>query len=398
MTKNILVLSEVQEGGEWISILRLIGATKNISDKYNFFLIAFSQEKTFADKLFDDVLLIKPASTSPPFSFIKKLFLDIFRAREELKRFGINNDIDLIIVTNFLFILPLFTISKLKRIKIIYLFQGIKSVPIKRLKDLDYRQLTIKFLERLAMFLSDLIIAPSKEGADYVRSALSFLSSFKKIAVIPVSVPKEFFRKPNPQIKNSLKNKLGLRESQKIILYSGRIAKFKGLENLVEGFADFQKVEPKAFLIFAHPAKNINFELLFKLKGRVKTGQLESKVKFISATTISELIGIYNLADVLILPSEIEMAPLVIVEALATQTPCIGTKVGNVGSIMSQIDSQLLLANNSPAEIVRSLNYFFNLSKEEVNNIKKRGLRLVKSYLPEASGKSFLALIRSLRI
>jgi|SRR3989344_1352538 len=398
MTKNILVLSEVQEGGEWISILRLIGATKNISDKYNFFLIAFSQEKTYKDKLFDDVLLIKSSSANPPFSFIKKYFWDFLHARENLKRFSMDNDFDLIIITNFLFALPLFTISKLKRITFIYLFQGIKSIPIRKFSDLDYRQLVIKFLERLGMLLSSVIVVPSKEAGDYVRAMLGFFSPLKKIVIVGVSIPIEFFNKPTVSHLYTLRKKIGLKSHQNVILYSGRIAKFKGLENLIEGFSILLHKSPKSVLILAYPKKGIDNELSTNLRIKVKKLGLEEKVKFITNLSLNKLVGIYYLADVLVLPSEIEMAPLVIIEALATQTPCMGSKVGNIESILSQIDNRLLLNNNSPDEISKSLNYFFNLSKEEINKIKQRGLQIAKNYTPEASGKSFLALIRSLRI
>lgn len=96
------------------------------------------------------------------------------------------------------------------------------------------------------------------------------------------------------------------------------------------------------------------------------------------------------------MPSEIEMAPLVLIESLACGTPFLGTKTGNMPYLLNKIDPFLILDNNSPKEIYKKLIYYFTLPKDSVEKMKKKSLEISNQYTEEASAQKFIKLIDSI--
>ena len=105
--------------------------------------------------------------------------------------------------------------------------------------------------------------------------------------------------------------------------------------------------------------KSINFELsiagieswypqyISELKGFTKTSGLSDKVKFLGEVTQPELISLYSDADLLILPSLAESAPMVISQSLAMGIPVLASNVGEIPNMVSEgVDGVLVKAGN----------------------------------------------------
>lgn len=394
-TTNILLLSYAHPGGEWMATTRLLeGVKKRLGKKITFTTISFTDGYKERFPFFEKQILIPHAKAKKPLSFIKTLFLDFKNARQAILE--INSDlrnISYILVTHYLFLPQILSLRFLERKKVFFYFHGLKSGIF---RSLDFRQIIIRVLEILSLIASNIIITPSLAAQGYVSSLLGPISRFKSFVLIPNSVSNEFFKKPSKKDLYILRKKIKVNEKQKIILYSGRIAKNKGLENLIAAFGKILLTQRSAVLVIAFPSSNKDDQLFEALQEKINKAKLKNHVKFIPDPKTNKLIRLYQISDVLVLASEIELAPLAIIEALACGTPCLGTDVGNMGEILSSINPSLVLKNNSPEEIFNKLNSFFVLPPKRRKEIKIKSRQTARYYSPHNSAKKFIQLLHLL--
>src|SRR3989344_3043187 len=228
--KNVLILSDIIEGGEWIATVRLLNALKK-KGGYKFNLIGFKCNYKPHATPFDEIVFLKRAKADKPLSFIKKLYKDFLNAKKHVLPTLKSNRFDFVLCTDYLLAIALKSANF--NTKIVYSFHGIKS----EIGNNDYRQLITRMLEKFSLIMSDSIIVPSIHAKEFILKQTWPIS--KKIYVVPNIIPNEFFRKITRVEKVKFRRKYNLKSDEKIILYSGRIAKFKGLENLVKGFSKF---------------------------------------------------------------------------------------------------------------------------------------------------------------
>ncbi|OYT43620.1 MAG: LPS biosynthesis protein [Candidatus Aenigmarchaeota archaeon ex4484_56] len=168
------------------------------------------------------------------------------------------------------------------------------------------------------------IIATSKIEAE------QFNISNKKIVFIPNSINLEEFK--NLPKKGEFRKKYGIKETEKIILYLGRIHKRKGLDLLVEVFSKLEK-NLNIKLVIAGPDDGyLNY-----LKNLAKSLKVEKKVIFPGPLFEKDKLKAYVDADVFILPSKdkYESFGNVVLEALACGTPVIVTNNCGVGEYLN---------------------------------------------------------------
>jgi glycosyltransferase involved in cell wall biosynthesis len=356
----MLVLTEKNaQGGESVAIERLLKAYK----------------KTYSSDLFECLTLEKRRGTWKRFSFIKTLFEYFLNARTQIETAVNKKDYDFILASDYLWALAAISV-KPKRTKLIFLFHGLRSTPFIKLSYVDYRQILIKTLERLSWILSDAITVPSKQATDYLLKNTRPLVLRRKIFLVPNIVPAVFF------INKKVKSETGKYN----ILYSGRLGKHKGLENLVNAFSKLTTEIPGANLTIAYPTASADASIE-KL--------ISQNAKLVKNSTEKQLSELYRKSDILILPSEIEFAPLSVLESLASGTPVTATGVGNLGSLLQKIDPNLILRNNSPEEIAKKLTSFYKYGAAIKNDLRKIGVRIAKDFTEEKAVRKFKVVLTS---
>lgn len=361
MKRQLLVLTENVEGGEWIATKRLTGAVSKFFPEFKFTFLAFGKD-------------IKHADDFGFLGFLRAFILDYKTVKQTLEeKIETTGVIDYLITTNYVFLLASLRVKKLNSVKKIFYFHGFKSRPIK-----NHRHLIIRFIEWLSLLQSDYIITVCKFNWPF--------GLLKKVYIVPNSVPDDFY-------EEHIKTK----EDQKTILYSGRVAAHKGLENLIESFNMYSKKHKNTRLVLCYPKSSADRELLQILKNYVQEFRLGKKIFFKTDLKISDLKKTYGDSDLTILPSEIEMGPLSIIESLACRTPAIGTRVGNIPEILNKINSRLILENNSPSEIASKLTWFFNLTFNELESIREKGYGVSKFYSSFNSAKKFVEILESFK-
>ncbi len=143
--------------------------------------------------------------------------------------------------------------------------------------------------------------------------------SENKIEIIPNGVDlSEFANLPE---KGKFRRKHGLGNSQRIILYLGRIHKIKGLDFLARAFADLSQSLTNVKLVIAGPDDGY----LSSLKKLIAELKISKGVLFTGHLYGEEKLEAYIDADVYVLPSFYETFPVTVLEACVCGTPVIVT-------------------------------------------------------------------------
>jgi D-inositol-3-phosphate glycosyltransferase len=157
----------------------------------------------------------------------------------------------------------------------------------------------------------------------------------QKIQVIPCGVDTDLFQ-PIPPAE--ARAELGLPQSQKMVLFVGRIEPLKGIDTLLRAMALLVRQFPQwqervcVSIVGGSPGENseaVNAEMkrLKRLRTELGIGDL---VVFLGAQDQDTLNVYYSAAEVVVMPSHYESFGMVALEAMACGTPVIASKVGGL--------------------------------------------------------------------
>lgn len=161
--------------------------------------------------------------------------------------------------------------------------------------------------------------------SEYERNLIlkNFNVDINKTVLIPNGVDVELFNKISKDKKR--KDKKGT----KVILYVGRLEKYKGVQYVIQSLC---YLEPN--VIFQVVGKGPYKETLIKI---VENLQLCNRVFFFEGLSKDELVQKYANADVFVLLSENEAFGISVCEALASRVPCI---VAETSALTEWIDNK----------------------------------------------------------
>ena len=189
----------------------------------------------------------------------------------------------------------------------------------------------------------------------------------KKIELIPMGVDVNLF-KPHPG---------NAARGAPTVLTVGRLIELKGIAYLIRAMKDVVKRYPDAMLVIggSGPEKE-NLEDLTNELG------LNKNVRFIGFIQNAELPGHYAAADVFVLPSInkdglTEALGVVLLEAMASGTPVIGSDVGGIPDIIRDGHNGFLVPERSPGPLAERIIEL--LSNEKLaEKFRVNGLNTIK--------------------
>jgi len=152
-----------------------------------------------------------------------------------------------------------------------------------------------------------------------------------KIEIIPNGI--DFSRYKNLPKKEEFKGKYKLKDTEKIVLYLGRIHKIKGINLLVEAFSDLTKELDGIKLVIVGPDDGF----LSALKKKIDDLNIDDKILFTGPLFEREKLSAYIDADVFVLPSIYETFPNSVLEACACGVPVIVTKSCGISDFVEKI-------------------------------------------------------------
>lgn len=364
---RILLLSNIDAGGEWIATQTLIEKLSKKDESLRFYLIASSKNKhLLKESLFEEIIFLMEKNYSKPFKYYRKLFYQLSSGKKAISNICKQYKFDCVIATNN--ILAISYIVSQKKSNYIYFFHGIMN-NYKIFSDTFNHYLIFqKLLEILAWAMCKKLIIPSI-NAKNVLIEHSFSLLKKKLPIVfPNLIRDEFKNKFFQSELDEFKKNLNI-QGKKIILYSGRLASDKGIEKLIHTFLLITKKYPRLVMVILYLNKP-DIEYFKKIKAIIEKG---AKIILIHNPPTQELSILYQISILAVLPSLFEISSLFPREALMCNLPIITTNTGDADKILS---SFFILKDNKINTIYSKINIFLN----NESKYKKKFLMLTKNF------------------
>lgn len=181
-----------------------------------------------------------------------------------------------------------------------------------------------KLVEYLTLFLCDKtideLIVPTEKAKELFKDKYKVK---RDVYVIPSGIDTTRFYKENID-KNeiiNLKKDLGLKKTDFIVLYVGRIAKEKSIDFLINNFNSVLKQIPKSKMIIVGDGPDIK-----DLIDLAKKEGLENKIIFAGKAPWTDVPKYYSLCDVFVTASKTETQGLTVMEAMGASKPVVAIR------------------------------------------------------------------------
>ncbi|MBO9635402.1 MAG: glycosyltransferase [Chitinophagaceae bacterium] len=170
--------------------------------------------------------------------------------------------------------------------------------------------------------------------------------------------------------RGKLRAKTGLKKETRIIGYLGRLAYGKGLLKWLEVAATLNKTTPSLHFVLAGD-------------GPLKT-QLQEKARALKIHNIS-FIGwqekvqeVLEDFDIMLMTSDIEGLPVVIMEALCLGIPVVAPDIGGIREILINDFSTLVAGDASPKLYAEKILQLLNMEEGKKEGLRKEAIQFVK--------------------
>jgi 1,2-diacylglycerol 3-alpha-glucosyltransferase len=193
---------------------------------------------------------------------------------------------------------------------------------------------------------TDAIIVPVEK----TKEALLKSGIYKPIHVIATGL--ELSKLSNDKYSsvevNSIRERLGIENEDKVVLFVGRIAKEKSIDVIVKQMPHLIKLEPNVKLLLVGEGPYLkNLQKIIEKLG------IEKFVIFAGAKPWSEIGKYYNLADVFISASITETQGLTYIEAMAAKKPVVAIKDKSLVGVIENNETGFYFENeNEISEIL----------------------------------------------
>jgi glycosyltransferase involved in cell wall biosynthesis len=152
--------------------------------------------------------------------------------------------------------------------------------------------------------------------------------------------------KPDGTSRQSKRQEYGIEPEKYVILFVGRIEKTKGVFRLISCISHLNSKKVNYRIFFAGDGSYLQ-----NAKNYIEEKYLKNFVTFLGRVDHEKLPLYYNMADVLVLPSDMEGVPMVILESLSCGTPVVASRVGGIPDIVKHGQNGFLVDDLSPENL-----------------------------------------------
>ncbi len=157
------------------------------------------------------------------------------------------------------------------------------------------------------------------------------------VDILPAAKPKIWVKSMGVNTEKfhyvpNAKEKVGVAEDKKLVLFVGRLAEVKGVRYLIEAFDQIQKNRPDLVMYLIGIGNQEE-----ELKGIVTKKGLDHNIKFLGSVMNKELLKYYSACDVLVQPSVPaaggrEGVPVTLMEALICHANIVASRIGGMAT------------------------------------------------------------------
>ncbi|MFA5173568.1 MAG: glycosyltransferase family 4 protein [Candidatus Pacearchaeota archaeon] len=188
---------------------------------------------------------------------------------------------------------------------------------------------------------ADKVICISKDSKRFVQSLVNRDVEVVYNGIELSNIPKYT---PKKQIKN--------------IIFVGRLIYAKGVQDLINAFAQLENKDLKLTIVGDGPYKKDLEELTKKLN-------LNNRIIFTGEKNKKEVLDLLSKSDLFINPSYSEGLPTSVLEAGAVGLPVIATDVGGTNEVIINNITGILINQKDPKEIKEAIEFYINHPKEK---------------------------------
>lgn len=201
-----------------------------------------------------------------------------------------------------------------------------------------------KLVEHLTLFLCDKtideLIVPTEKTYNLFKEKYKVK---RDVHIIPTGIDVERFYKENVDEKSvfELKEEIGIKKGDFILLTVGRIAKEKSIDVLINNLKDIVKKVPKTKLVIVGDGPDMKELMELTLKNN-----LDKNVIFTGKVPWDEIPKYYQLCDVFVTSSKTETQGLTVLEAMAAGKAVVTIKDESFELVIKNKQDGLFFENN----------------------------------------------------
>jgi len=188
---------------------------------------------------------------------------------------------------------------------------------ITRFRALDSRAKAVaRAYSRVCCNTVEQVIVPTEK----TKELLMTYHVHKNIAIVPTGIDLNKFRKEKHSREEVqvLRQKYGIKETEKVLLYLGRVSSEKNIEEIVSAMPDYMKIRENVKFVIVG-----NGPTLEKLENMVNQLNLTKKFVFTGSQPWDTIGLFYRLGDVFVSASNSETQGLTYIEAMASGLPIV---------------------------------------------------------------------------
>ncbi|MCS4489736.1 MULTISPECIES: D-inositol-3-phosphate glycosyltransferase [unclassified Corynebacterium] len=177
-----------------------------------------------------------------------------------------------------------------------------------------------------------------------------------KIRVMTPGVDTTLFTPGEDRNTEKARRELGIPLYAKVVAFVGRLQEFKGPHVLIEAIAKLIHADPHRdlYLVLCGGASGAAASMT-QYHAMVADRGIAHRVRFFRPRPPQELVSIYRAADIVAVPSYNESFGLVAMEAQASGTPVVASKVGGLPITVSDRETGILVEGHNPADFATAL-------------------------------------------
>ena len=202
----------------------------------------------------------------------------------------------------------------------------------------------------------------------------------------------EFIGKISEQKISELRDKYKIKKNEKVLLYTGRLTKEKGIKELLLAIKNVKNTNFKLLIVGSFFFDtNIKNDFITEIENIIK--DVKDKVIFTGFIPYTDIPNLYKLADIAVLPSIWDdPAPLTIIEALKSGLPIITTYSGGIPEYVRK-ENAIILNKENRNELIENLTYNIDellANENKINEMSKKSIEFSKELTLENYYKNFL--------
>ena len=175
----------------------------------------------------------------------------------------------------------------------------------------------------------------------------------QKVALIAHGVDTGRFRPSTADERRALRQQLGLPVDGRIIVYTGRLLRGKGLETLLASFRVVAATQPSAHLGIVGSGVDQFLSIEDDLRAAAQAEGLAGRVTF--PGRVDEVEDWLRAADVFAFPSMFEALGIALIEAAACGLPAVASRTGGIVDVLEDGRSGVLVSPGDGAALSAAL-------------------------------------------